>query len=270
MPDARAYIYLRADEASRCPHPERATCQVHDQWGNWHGRFNGVKVAGWSMTHPDQAAMLARFVDLRGRRFLIHPIGAPEGWKPREHYDESRFHLAWVGRAVAFKRLSWYVQACAAVHENIPGFRAILLGANLEPWRDALGAAGVPVELRTKDSVGFDRYEGQYQGFDAVVICSDPDGDGENAPKGEAHPMPLFEALACGVPVIASHVGYAPWLAPYLFIGEKGLRECILEAARNRPRDFARRQEFARLARQWGTLESWCVRNLRFAMEVAR
>lgn len=268
-PAADAYLYMRADEARQCPHPERAVCQVHDQWGNWHKRFDGVKVAGWSLTHPDQYAMLARFVDLHGRRSMLQPLGAPENWKVRPGYDPEAFALAWVGRAVAFKRVTWFAQVCTEVAGAIPGFRAVLLGQNLEPCRDALQEHNVPVELRTKAALGFDAYQGQYHGFDAVVICSDPDGNGDDAPKGEAHPMPLFEAMACGVPVIASHVGWAPWLAPYLFIGQKGLRERVLECYRNRDSDFRRRSEFASLARQFGTLESWCVSNLRFCLEVA-
>jgi glycosyltransferase involved in cell wall biosynthesis len=268
-PNATAYIYLRADDARNCPHPERAVCQVHDQWGNWHGRYNGARLAGWSLTHPDQDAMLRRYVDLRGKARLIQPLGAPGDWKPRQAFARDTFTVAWVGRAVAFKRVDWFVQACSDVWRQIPGFKAVMLGQNCEPFIAELQRRGVPCELRTKAEVGFDRYEGQYHGFDCVVICSNPDGDGEHEPRGEAHPMPLFEALACGVPVVSSHVGYADWLAPYLFIGPKGLRECIVDAYRNRERDFARRHELARRARQYGTLESWCVANLRFAIEVA-
>jgi glycosyltransferase involved in cell wall biosynthesis len=270
-PDAAAYLYMRADEARECPHPERSVCQVHDQWGNWRGRFDGCKVAGWSLTHPAQFDMLCGCVDLRRCKTLTLPIGAPEKWIPRRAYDRETFTAAWVGRAVAFKRVGLFVQACADVHERIPGFRAVLLGENLEPFRGELTAHGVPVELRTKAGVGgYEHYESQYQGFDAVVICSDPQSLNPSDPRGEAHPLPLFEALACGVPVVASYVGYAPLLATYLFRNAKGLRGGILDAYHNRERDFAERQTMAKMARQWSTLESWCRANLKFAMEVAQ
>lgn len=262
LTDADAYLYMRADEASQCPHPERAVCQVHDQWGDWHGRFAGAANLGaWSFTHPEQEPMVRKFAGLDGKRTMLCPLGAPAAWVPRKRRDPNTFTVAWVGRAVAFKRLEWFTQAIRHVAQDIPALRVVFLGQNCEPYAAMITqTSGARVEIRTKDSIGFAGYEAQYQSFDAVVICSET----------EAHPLPLFEAMACGVPVISTRVGYAPWLAPYLYDTAEKLPGVIMEAWHNRDRDWERREWFAIQARQWGTLESWCVQNLKFAMEVAK
>ena len=110
--------------------------------------------------------------------------------------DDS-FLIGWLGRMTEIKRVDDLLAACARLRAN--GVDAYLALVGDGPLRDELRerAEGLGIADRTR-FVGFrEQVGGLYSAFDAVALTS----------ANEGTPVTVIEALACGLPVVATDVG---------------------------------------------------------------
>lgn len=108
---------------------------------------------------------------------------------------DDRFHIGWVGRLSPEKGPDVLVEALARL-EGVP-YAASFVGdgperRRLETRATALGAAGRIVWAGARPEASR-----LFPGFDVFVLSS----------RTEGTPIVLFEAMAAGVPVVATHVG---------------------------------------------------------------
>jgi glycosyltransferase involved in cell wall biosynthesis len=177
-----------------------------------------------------------------------------------------RFTVGWVGRpAVHFgaevKRVEWLVEAVSGLGLDL---EVVLLGERLEHAAARLRAARVACRYLLRRDHPVDRYPEAYVQLDCVAITS----------STEAGPLPLFEAMACGVPVISTRVGWAPRLVDH---GETGLlvddpaslRQALLQVADAR-QAWLDRGEAIRRKVDGMSLGSWIDSNLDIAAGLAR
>lgn len=264
-----AYIALRSWEITPdTPHPELHIVQFH----SLEPRFAGDpatlnRCAAFVFVHPDQPAMLERLGVSLDRPCLLRPIGAPEGLRLRESLPET-FTVGWCGRDTGAKRVGLFVEAVAELVRQGIDCRASLLGASLGNAHTALVNTGVETIYRPRESdQPYILVQAQefYEGLDALCITS----------AQETGPMPLFEALACGVPVACPI--YTGWQEPlgsitggvlaYMPEGPATLAVRLLGMAGARQHEFDQRYVYR--AAMSHTLESWIEANVRLAMEVA-
>ena len=268
--DADAWILIRTQEAAAAPVPARTVVQIHDMFDRGLYRRGGPRAAvaacgGVCLTHPEQRRILeASGISLAGKNVLERPIGALEAFRLREEMPP-RFTVAWVGRPVRHfgKELKRVDVVVEALHRLGGELEVVLLGERLEKQHAALRRAGITCRYLHRSKNPITTYPGHYAGFDAVVIFS----------RSEAGPLCLFEALATGVPVVSSPVGWSPLL---LRDGENGhlvdnVDEVVTALAalrRDRPSWFDRRAAI-RDSLGGNTLESWVEANLDLALDLA-
>lgn len=267
--DADAWVFLRTREAVRSPDPGRTVVQIHDLFDDDSYRPGGgrqcvAQCAGLVLTHPAQRAILMRSgIDLAAKRIVERPVGALGAFTTRSGMVDE-FTVGWVGRPVVhggadIKRVGWFVEAVRAAGGPL---RAVLLGERLESAHTALRRRGIDCRYLRKSVYPIERYPRIYQGFDCVVISS----------SLEAGPLTLFEALASGVPVVSTPVG---WAVEFIRHGENGfLVETVEEmAAALRTLRAERAAWFERRAAIRGslgehTLEGWVQANVELALQL--
>ena len=268
---ADSWIYLRAREANRSPDPKRTVVQIHDLFDEGLYRPGGqracvARCGGVTLTHPEERRILeASGIDLDAKQVLERPLGALGAFQLRTALPK-RFTVAWVGRPSRIfgqspKRLGWFVEAMRLLGGEL---RVVLLGERLEKTCKQLKKAGIDVVLHPRSKTPIKAYPRLYQGFDAVAVTS----------AFAAGPNCLFEALATGVPVVATPAGWVPELVRD---GENGFRVSSIEemaAALGRLRAerqtwFERRAAIRESLGGW-TLESWVAENVDMAMRLAR
>jgi len=288
IPNADAYLYMRPEDARQTPDFAVTTVQVHDFYlGNRAGRLSDcADCAGWQIVHPGQLRMIRDAVKAWPPRVMCRPLGAPTRFTTRVNYDHDAFRVAWVGRASHMKRVPLFVEAVTAAAASIPNLEVIMLGANVEQFAPAFEHAGVKCECIRKATyrpsdedaeqserevigvmcecdprggVYYTAYPALYRAFDVVVITSDT----------ETQPFPLFEAMASGVPVISTLVGWAPRLIVsgvngYLVMGHDGIVKALRTVWSDRELFFNARHLIADTVRPY-TLEGWCEDSLRLA-----
>lgn len=253
--DADAWLGLRTDEAHKAPDPARTTVQYHDCWAHARTDAELSRYAAAVFTHPDQMERLTREGHVLPGMTMLRPIGAPEGWRAREDLSE-RFTIGWAGRARDQKKgLPYVLEAARRVAESFPS-RLLLLGAGVS----GLPGAGLPVLAYEREQMPFSGYEELYRKMDALVIAS----------KTEAGPLPLFEALACGVPVVSSGAGWSRHLIVngfngYVMSGGVGGLVAGLQSIATHREAWLARAEAIRASLMGWTLEGW----VRDCIEVA-
>lgn len=267
---ADAWVALRTKEASAAPDLRRTVVCIHDlfcedgMYGPG-GSRQGVRAAGAVvLSHPDQRRiLLGEGISLRGVPVVERPLGALDIFKPRRHHSEC-FGVGWVGRNHARKRLDWFVEAMTRLSPAPAHTRVTLIGSGLGTAASGLREHGVDCDLYERDAYAIAAYPRLYQGLDCLVITS----------STEAGPLPLFEALASGVPVVSTPVGWAPYFsaaAPrYVHLaGSPGEIATCLEQLRGEKRElFDERFEIARLVEGW-SLDGWLLAVLRLAGALA-
>lgn len=139
-----------------------------------------------------------------------------------------------------------------------------LIGSGLGDAAAGLRAGGVDCRLYEKDAHAFSIYPRLYQGLDCLVITS----------STEAGPLTLFEALATGLPVVSTPVGWAPYFADraaqYVRLaGNPDEIAAALEQLRSEKQEmFDKRFEIAQLVKEW-SLDSWLLAVLNLAGSLA-
>ena len=267
--DADAWIFLRTREAASSPDPARTVVQIHDQYDEDAYRLGGgrrcvVHCTALVFTHPEQRAILARSgIDLSAKRIVERPIGALSTFNTRSRMPDE-FTVGWVGRPVVrggidIKRVGWFVDAVRAAGRPL---RTVLLGERLEAAHTALRRRGIDCRYLRKSVYPIERYPRIYQGFDCVVISS----------SLEAGPLSLFEALASGVPVVSTPVGWATELIRH---GENGfLVETVeqmaaaLRTLRTERTAWFERRTAIRASLGEYTLEGWVQANVELALQL--
>jgi len=268
--DSDAWIFLRTKEAGTTPDPDRTIVQIHDLFDEGLYRPGGERrcvdrCAAVILTHPDQRQILdGSGVDLSNREIIERPIGALESFDLRTSIPE-RFTLAWVGRpATHFGKEVKKPEVFVQVVKRLSGdSKAILLGERLDQQHRELRSAGIDCEYHQRIRTPILHYPRHYKKFDCLVITS----------ASEAGPLCLFEALATGVPVVSTRVGWAPLLIQngvngYLADSEDEILEAVDTIRRQREAWFEQRTVI-RESLQDITLESWLDQNIDLALRLA-
>jgi len=121
----------------------------------------------------------------------------PNGPAAAEHQESKVFHIGTVGRLVPVKGFELFLEVAAEIMQQIQNVRFSILGDG--PLRDKLvqRARGLRIEERIeflmprRDPVPY------YRSLDIYL----------NTSFHEGIPMSILEAMACGVPAVASKVG---------------------------------------------------------------
>ncbi|MCB1054944.1 MAG: glycosyltransferase family 4 protein [Acidobacteria bacterium] len=268
-PAADRWIALRTGESHRSPDPGRTLVCVHDLFDDPGlytavGERRGVRHAAalW-ICHPAIRILLARDgVPLGGRHVLERPIGALEGFTCRQRLNE-RFTVGWIGRNDPVKRWPILVEALARAVLEQKAFEVRLVGEELDPLAAAVTALGIVVHHHDRRVVAIEDCPPLYRALDVLVVTS----------ASEGQPMVVFEALACGVPVISTAVGWAPELARRepalvrLADGPEEIAAALRDVRASRAELFARRHAAAELVAEW-RLEGWVDDLLTLAVEL--
>lgn len=180
----------------------------------------------------------------KGYRGPASVLPLPVDLEPRAHRGLRPLTVGFVGRLVGEKGVDLILEALRDVQDA----RAIVVGEG--PDREALAtrAASIGVDSRVewRGYVPHDRVGDVYGDMDVLAVPSRPI-EGWTEQFGRV----VVEALACGVPVIASDSGELPRLIAetgggWIFRHDdsRGLAQCIREAAD--PAERARRAEQGR------------------------
>ncbi len=229
--------------------------------GDWKNRFyEAVQLRAFrradavvAVSRPLESLLRSRGVPAR-RLVFLRNAWAPGGQalsreEARQRLDLGgpEFHAGWVGRISAEKGLDVFLRALA--DPRLQGVRAVVVGEG----REGDACESLARSLGVSDRVtwcGMVPEAGRLvRAFDAFVLSS----------RTEGTPITLFEAMAAGVPVVASAVGGVPDVA-----GETALLvppddppalAGALDAVRREPEPAAGRADAARrrLAEQYGT-----------------
>lgn len=212
--NADAWIFIRAREAALTPDPSRTLVQIHDlahggiyQRG---GERSAVRdCAALSLTHARQREILqASGIDVGGRSIVVRSVGWSAGTARAPAADDTRgssMRIAWLGRPSPCRdgsdasQLQMFLDAVARL-EARP--EVALIGERLEKSQARLRGAGINCRAHSRRQFPLARCEEWLGRFDCVVVTGTTD----------AGPWPLFDALHCGVPVVATRVGSAPEL----------------------------------------------------------
>lgn len=269
--NAGSWIFLRTKEAAFTPDPDRTLVQIHDMFDHALYQGGGERqavghCAAVALSHPEQRRILENNgIDLGARLVIDRPLGWRDGFVVRQSLPP-RFTVAWVGRpAVHYgdevKRVGWLVEAVSALELDL---QVVLLGERLESAASQLKMAGVSYRYLRRQDYPAHRYPELYAAFDCVVVTS----------SSEAGPLCLFEAMACGIPVISTRVGWAPRLIDhgetgFLVDDVRSVREAIRVIADERVSWFERRHAI-RSKVEAMSLASWIDANLDVAVDLAR
>ena len=270
--NADGWIFIRTREAANSPDFSRTVVCVHDlydhdgMYGPGQSRREALQARGVVLCHPRQRQILKDAgIDLSRSLVLERPLGALREFTVRTSYDDAQFRVGWVGREHARKRTGWFAEAMQCFAAGKTDVVAVLVGKELEPLCRRLHGNGTSCEHFDRTYISIRDYPALYQQLDCVVITS----------STEAGPLPLFEALATGIPVVSTPVGWAPHLAgkapDFVFLAEtpRGVA-ARLETIRSRREEmFACRYQIAALVEDY-RLDDWFQEVLQLAAVLAR
>ncbi len=273
LPQADAWLFLRASEAARSPDPMRSVVQVHDLCGPALYRPGGVReavarCAGIALTHPDQAELLREAgITLSMRRWSMQPVGWRDGAAcdaVAAGRDEPPL-LAWIGRRASLdgRDISGLDDFVAAVRALRRPLRVRLVGERLDSVAAALRRDGIDCRALGLSHCPLARCADWIARFDAVAITT----------RADSGPWPLFDAVRAGVPVVATPVGWAPQL---LADGEGGVLvddaaalPSGIEAVLDRHACGQWRRSAAEVRLPACGFDAWAQASLRLAAELA-
>lgn len=170
--------------------------------------------------------------------------------------------MGWVGKDHPRKRLHWFEEAVAGLGGD--DVAAVLLGAGLGDAALRLRRSGVRCSHFPREGHAIADYPAVYRLLDCLVVTSET----------ESGPLVLFEALASGVPVVSTPVGWAPYLAAAapghvrLADSPSAITAELGRARAERAALFEQRHAIAGLVAEW-TLEGWVSRSIQLAASLA-
>jgi glycosyltransferase involved in cell wall biosynthesis len=265
---ADVWVSISPSQAVTSPDLTRTVVCVHDLYEHGgiyepQGDRSAVRRAGaLVLAHPLQRRILTEAgISLEGVPVHEGPLGALSIFTVRAE-ETTRFSAGWVGRHDAHgrKRCDWFVEAMTSLDPARRRPRAVLIGRGLGGHAERLRAAGVDCLHQPRESHPIAEYPRLYRQMDCLVITS----------STEAGPLPLFEALATGLPVISTPVGWAPHFAArhprYVRLAESPaeIAEHLRRLEGERAQLFEEREEIAALVGDY-RLEHWLRAVLRLA-----
>ena len=263
---ADVWVALRTGEAHLAPCLKRTVVCLHDlynhpgMYAKDGGRGAVHDAGGLVLSNPIQKKILQQAgLSLENIPILERPLGALSIFKIREH-NPKRFCVGWVGRNIQLKRLPWFIEAVDNLNLNAPQLHVDLIGRDLQQAAAQLAEMGISCNHYSKKEYSILDYPALYQKLDCIVITS----------STEAGPLTLFEALATGIPVISTPVGWALYLsqqAPqYIQLVESPaeITSNLRQLSYQKKAMFEKRFEIASLVEQW-SLDSWFLEVLQFA-----
>jgi len=270
--NANGWIFIRTGEAANSPDFSRTVVCIHDLYdhdglyGPGQPRRQALQAQGVVLCHPRQRQILEDAgIDLSKSLVLERPLGALRQFTVRRSCGGGQFRVGWVGREQARKRTTWFAEAMQYFAVGKTDVVAVLIGKELGPLYQRLRADGIACEYFDRAHVSIHSYPALYQQLDCVVITS----------STEAGPLPLFEALATGVPVVSTPVGWAPHLASkapeFVFLADSSKHIAThLETIRSRRAEMlASRFQIAALVEGYH-LDDWFQEVLQLAAVLAR
>lgn len=214
---ADAWLFLRAGEIAESPDLSRTLVQIHDQFNDGYepggNRYLVRNCGAICFTHPDQERIIkAAGIELSNKQVMIKPLGATRHFQLRRSLPRT-FTVAWVGRPVKhgdreIKRVAWFVEALEQL-DKPESLEVLLLGDRLSDAAKEISRKGIRCNYFPRQKYSYNAYPGFYGKMDCLVITSEL----------AAGPNCLFEALASGVPVIATPCG---WVETLIRNGENG------------------------------------------------
>ncbi|MEO5930682.1 MAG: glycosyltransferase [Candidatus Kapaibacterium sp.] len=268
-PAADAWVALRTREAGFSPIAGRTVACVHDLYdypGLYHpagGRGAVHTVGGLVLCNPLQRPLLADAgIALEGKRVLERPLGALSIFTLRESMPE-KFTIGWMGRNDPRKRTEWLMETLRLVDIPRDALRVILAGEDLEELAGELADHGIDHRLIDRRVYPIESCPPLYHAMDALLITS----------MTEAGPLTLFEALASGIPVVSTPVGWAPYFAGkspghvLLAHSPAMMAAHLSDIRRQRSTFFRDRHAIAGLVRRW-RLDDWYPEVIRLAVSL--
>ncbi|MDB5036150.1 MAG: capsule polysaccharide biosynthesis family protein [Chlorobi bacterium] len=265
-PAADAWVALRTREAGLSPVAGRTVACVHDLYdypGLYHpagGRGAVHMVGGLVLCNPLQRPLLVDAgINVEGKRVLERPLGALSIFTLRESMPE-KFTIGWVGRKDARKRTEWLIETLRLVDIPRDALRVLLAGEDLEGLARELGDDGIDHELIDRRVHPIESCPPLYHAMDALLITS----------MTEAGPLTLFEALASGLPVVSTPVGWAPYFAGkspgHVLLADSPamMAAHLCDIRHQRAILFGDRHAIAGLVRRW-RLDDWYPEVIRLA-----
>jgi glycosyltransferase involved in cell wall biosynthesis len=144
--------------------------------------------------------------DICDRDVAIVPNGislaeVPDGPGVRDEADQEK-RVLYVGRLSPVKGIQYLIRAMKQVHDAIPEARLIIIGdgREREMLKALAGELGIEHSVEFSGEVPHGQVLSLMQQADVFVLPS----------LSEGFPMVIVEALACGLPVVASRVGGLP------------------------------------------------------------
>lgn len=264
-PQCDAWIAVRTSEVRFSPDLSRTVACIHDVY---HGE--GVYLPGGErraveqvgaivLSHPQQREILIEYgIDLERPVILARPLGALTSFTCRDSMAK-QFTIGCVGQYSARKRFNWILPIARTLQESGITCHFDLVGLNLESFVAELSDAGISCSSYPRHRFTVAEYPERYQAMDCHLITS----------KSEAGPLTLFEALASGIPVVSTPVGWAPIFetsAPeFVRTADsiEGLAEHLIAVHGERENLFSRRQEIRERISNY-SLDDWfvCLLNL--------
>jgi len=270
--NADGWIFIRTGEAANSPDFSRTVVCIHDlydhdgMYGPGQARRRALEARGVVLCHPRQRQILQDAgIDLSKSLVLERPLGALRAFTVRENHRGGTFRVGWIGREHARKRTAWFAEALQYFAPGKSDVVAVLIGKELDPLCQRLRGGGISCEYFERTQVSIADYPALYQRLDCVVITS----------STEAGPLPLFEALATGVPVVSTPVGWAPCLASkapeFVFLADspKDIATHLETIRLKRAQMFASRFQIAGIVQNY-RLDDWFQEVLQLAATLAR
>lgn len=266
--EADAWIFIRTGELALSPDLSRSIACIHDLYSHDHmyspeGQRGCIRQAGGLvLCHPQQRVILREAgIALDGKLILERPLGALEIFTVRQQRPEV-FTIGWAGRGHWRKRPEFVLETLSRIDRR---FRIVLVGKDLQALDKELREAGVDCTLHDRSVTAIGGYPRLYQSLDCLLITS----------CTEAGPLPLFEALASGVPVVSTPVGWSPHFAAlepsFVRLGEgpAELAQALMEMQHDADQLFDARFRIAALA-AIPRLDSWFAEVLQLSAKLPR
>lgn len=280
LPDADAWICIRTDEAGKCPDLSRCVVQVHDY------REHDIPMPAVVQYINDEQH------DIDWHRAETSPqmascwtgaIGPRSGFRVRESMPE-RATIGWCGRDVVYrsrhiKRPELFVEVvrelrAAGVEVDVEiygdksmeryakdcGLHEVWANFKLVGTQDAMSmTAGCSLRAGSRSVASLQSF---YHSIDVLVSTTEP----------EPGPLSIYEALACGVPVVSTPTGAAEEVGynSGCFVTSDDLEpwEATAAIVDERAGWFSRRHEFGQSVAHLSQ-EAWARRSVELAVEVA-